>query len=68
MRHAFLTGALANVLLQSPVVPRMCILSSASHDNHGGIQQLTIGPQLHVDAGAVSLTVPVNVLPLMLTN
>jgi hypothetical protein len=32
------------------------------------VQQLAKGPQLRVDAGKVSLAVPVNVLPLTLTN
>jgi hypothetical protein len=68
MRHTILTGALVGVRLQCPVVPRACSLLSAAHGNHAGLQQLAKGPQLRVDAGAVSLTVPVDVLPLMLTN
>jgi hypothetical protein len=33
-----------------------------------GVHQPATGPQLCVDAGAVSLAIPVDVLPLMLTN
>jgi hypothetical protein len=32
------------------------------------VQQLTKGPQVHVDTCAMSLAVPVDVLPLPLTN
>jgi hypothetical protein len=68
MRHAILTGALVDVRLQRPVGPQACNLSSAVHGNHVGVQQLAKGSQLHVDAGAVSLITPVDVLPLTLIN
>jgi hypothetical protein len=68
MRHAILIGALVGIQLQRPVGPRVGSLSSAAYGNHVGVQQPVKGPQLHVDAGAVSLAVPVDVLPLMLTN
>jgi hypothetical protein len=68
MCHAILTGALVSVRLQRPVGPRACSLSSAAHGNNVGVQQPAKGPQLHVDAGAVSLTLLVDVLPLTLTN
>jgi hypothetical protein len=68
MHHAILTGALVGVRLQCPVDPRACNLSSVAHGNHVGVQQSAKGPQLLVDVGAVSLTAPVDVLPLTLTN
>jgi hypothetical protein len=68
MCHTFLTGALVGVLLQRPVVPRACSLSSASHGNHAGIQQSAIDPQLRVDAGVVPFTIPIDGFPLTLTN
>jgi hypothetical protein len=68
MRHAILIGALVDIRLQCPVVPRVCSLSSAAHGKHAGVQQLAKGPQLRVDAGAASLTIPVDILPLTLTN
>jgi hypothetical protein len=46
----------------------MCILLLVTKGNHAGVQQLAKGPQLHVDTGAMSLDVPVDILPLMLTN
>jgi hypothetical protein len=36
--------------------------------NHAGVQQPAKGSQLCVDAGAVLLTIPVDVLPLTLVN
>jgi hypothetical protein len=68
MCHTILTGALVGVWLQRPVGPRACSLLSAAHGNHVGVQQPSIGPQLCVDTAAVSLTVPIDILPLMLTN
>jgi hypothetical protein len=68
MRHTILTGALVSVRLQRLVGRRACSLSSIAQSNHVGVQQSAKGPQLHVDTGAVSLTAPVDVLPLMLTN
>jgi hypothetical protein len=68
MRDAILTGALVGVWLQCPVGPRACSLSSTMHGNHAGVHQLAIGPQLHVDIATVSLAIPVDILPLMLTN
>jgi hypothetical protein len=68
MCHAIMTGALVGVLLQCPTVPQVCSLSSASHGNHARIQQSTIGPQLRIDAGTLSLAIPIDVLPLTLTN
>jgi hypothetical protein len=68
MRHVVLIGALVGVRLQRPVVARACSMLSAAHGNYVGVQQLEKGPQLHVDAGAVSLTIPVDVLPLTLLN
>jgi hypothetical protein len=41
---------------------------SVTHVKHAGVQQLTKGPQLHVDTTAMSMTVPVDILPLPLTN
>jgi hypothetical protein len=66
MCHAILIGALVRVRLQCPVGPQACSLSLAVHGNHARVQQPEIGPQLCVDAGVVSLAVPVDVLPLML--
>jgi hypothetical protein len=68
MHHTILTGALVGVRLQRPVDPRACSLLSAAHGNHAGVQQPAVGPQLYVDTSAVSLVVPIDVLPLMLTN
>jgi hypothetical protein len=68
MHHAILTGALIGIRLQRLVVPCACSLLSAAHGNHVGIEQLAKGSQLRVDTGAVSLAVPVDILPLMLTN
>jgi hypothetical protein len=68
MRHAILTGALVGIWLQRPVVPRACSLLSVAHSNHARVHQPVKGPQLRVDAGAVSLTIPVDILPLMLAN
>jgi hypothetical protein len=68
MRHTILIGALVGVRLQQLVGPRARSLSSAAQGNHAGVQQLAIGPQLHVDIAAVSLTVPVDVLPLTPTR
>jgi hypothetical protein len=68
MCHAILTGALVDVWLQRPVGPRARSLSLVTHSNHAGVQQPAKGPQLRVDAGAVSLVVPADVLPLTLTN
>jgi hypothetical protein len=66
--HGILKVALVNILPQCPVGPRACNLSLAAHGNHVGVQQLAKGPQLRVDTGVVSLVVPVDVLPLKLTN
>jgi hypothetical protein len=68
MRHTILTRAQVGVRLQCPVVPRACSLLSGAHGNHVRVQQQPKGPQLRVDAGAVSLTVPVDILPLMLAS
>jgi hypothetical protein len=68
MRHTILIGALVSVRLQRPVGLQARSLSSAAHDNHAGVQQPAKGPQLCVDAGVVSLAVPVDVLPLILAN
>jgi hypothetical protein len=68
MHGSILSGALVSVWLQRPVGQRACSLLSIAQSNHVGVQQSAKGPQLHVDAGAVSLTAPVDVLPLMLTN
>jgi hypothetical protein len=68
MCHAILTGSLVGIQLQHLVGPRACNLSSATHDNHARVQQLVKGPQLRVDIGAVSLAIPVDVLPLTFTN
>jgi hypothetical protein len=68
MCHTILIGALVGIWLQRPVGPRVRNLSSATHGNHTGVQQPTIGPQLRVDIAVVSLAGPVNVVPLMLTN
>jgi hypothetical protein len=59
MHHTILTGALVGVWLQRPVGPRACSLSLAAHGNHVGVQQLAKGPQLRVDAGTVSLVIPI---------
>jgi hypothetical protein len=48
--------------------PLVCSFSSAAHRNYGGVQQPTKGPQLRVDTTAVSLAIPVDVLPLPLAN
>jgi hypothetical protein len=68
MHHAILIGALVDVWLQRPVGPRVRSLSSAAHGNHAGVQQPAKVPQLHVDTAAVSLTIPVDILPLTFTN
>jgi hypothetical protein len=68
MRHAILTGVLVGIRLQCPVGPRARSLSLTAQVNHVGVQQPIIAPQLRVDAAAVSLIVPVDVLPLTLTN
>jgi hypothetical protein len=52
----------------TPVGPRACNLSSTAHRNHVGVQQPAKGPQLHVGTGAVSLAIPIDVLPLTLAN
>jgi hypothetical protein len=52
----------------APVGLRACSLSSATHDNNVRVQQPAKGPHLHVDAGPVSLTAPVDILPLTLIN
>jgi hypothetical protein len=68
MDHAILTGALVGIRLQPPVDSRACNLLSAAHSNHTRVQRPAKGPHLCVDAGAVFLTAPVDVLPLTLTN
>jgi hypothetical protein len=68
MLHAILTGALVGIRLQRPVGPRGHSLSSDAHGNHAGVQKLAIGLQLCVDEATVFLTIPVDVLPLMLAN
>jgi hypothetical protein len=68
MCHTILIGALVGIWLQCPVGPRARSLSLAAHGNHAGIQQPAIGPQLRVDTAMVSLTILVDILPLMLTN
>jgi hypothetical protein len=68
MHHTILIGALVGIRLQRPVGPRAHNLSSAAHGNHAEVQQPAICPQLRVDTVAVSLIVPVDVLPLTLTN
>jgi hypothetical protein len=68
MRHVILIGALVGIQLQRLVGPRACSLSSAAHGNHAEVQQPAKGPQLCVDAGAVSLAAPIDVFPLTLTN
>jgi hypothetical protein len=68
MRHTILTGALVGVWLQHQVGPRTRSLSSATHGNHVGVKQPILGPQLRVDITVVSLIVPIDILPLMLTN
>jgi hypothetical protein len=68
MRHTILPGAQVGVRLLGLVVPHVCSLLLTTHGNHGGVQQLAQGPQLHVDAGAVSLAILADVLQLMLTN
>jgi hypothetical protein len=54
--------------LKGPVGPQACSMSLATHSNHAEVQQLAKGPQLHVDAGAVSLAITVDILPLTLAN
>jgi hypothetical protein len=68
MHHAILIGALVSVRLQRPLGARVRSLSSAVQGNHAGVQQLAIGPQLRVDTAAMSLAIPVDVLPLTLAN
>jgi hypothetical protein len=68
MWHTILTGALVDIRLPCPVVPQACSLSSATHGNHARIQQSAEGPQLRVDEAVVSLTIPVDALPLTLAN
>jgi hypothetical protein len=51
-----------------PVGPQARSFSSTAHENYFGVQQPTKGLQLHVDITAVSLAIPVDVLPLPLTN
>jgi hypothetical protein len=68
MCHTILTGALVGVRLQRLVGPRARNQSSTGHGNHAGVQQPAIDPQPCVDAAVVSLIVPVDILPLMLTN
>jgi hypothetical protein len=68
MRHTILTGSLVGIWLQRLVGPRARSLSSVAHGNHSRVQQPAKIPQLRVDTAAVSLTVLVDVLPLMLSN
>jgi hypothetical protein len=68
MCHAILTGALVSIWLQRLVVPQACSLPLATHGNHARIRQSAKGPQLRVEAGVVSLAIPVDILPLLLTN
>jgi hypothetical protein len=57
-----------DVLLESPMGPRAHSLSSAAYGDHTRVQQPAKSHQLHVDTGAVSLAIRVDVLPLMLAN
>jgi hypothetical protein len=68
MHHAILIGALVGIRLQRQVGPRARSLLSAAHGNHARVQQPAKSPQLCVDTAAVSLVVPIDVLPLTLVN
>jgi hypothetical protein len=68
MCHPILIGALVGVQLQHPVGPRARSLLSTAHDNHARVHQLSKGPQLRVDTGAVSLAILADILPLPLAN
>jgi hypothetical protein len=68
MRHTILIGALIGVWHQHPVGLGVRNLLSTTHGNHAAVQQLAKDLQLRGDAGAVSLIIPVDVLPLTLAN
>jgi hypothetical protein len=68
MRHTILIGALVGIRHQHLVGLGARNLLSTAHGNHATVQQLAKDLQLRGDAGAVSLIIPVDVLPLTLAN
>jgi hypothetical protein len=59
---------MVGILREHPVSPRTCNYLSVTHVNHAGVEKATKHHQLYVEMRMVSLTIPVDVRPLTLTN